>query len=124
MIAVDPIWQLVMLLVTHWVGDFLFQTTWMATSKSRRLDALTAHVLIYSLALSVTAVLIFGPNALAAAFIACNAVLHFVTDFFTSKVSAALHAKQNMRGFYVVLGLDQLLHHIALAATLVWFSAT
>ncbi len=124
MIAVDPIWHLVMLLVTHWVGDFLFQTTWMATSKSRRLDALTAHVLIYSLILSVAAALIFGPNTVAAAFIACNAVLHFVTDFFTSKVSASLHAKQNMRGFYVVLGFDQLLHHIALAATLVWFSAT
>ena len=124
MIAVDPIWQLVLLLITHWIADFVFQTTWMATGKSRRLDALTVHVATYSVILAVAAVLLFGPTEVAAAFIACNAALHFVTDFCTSKVSAALHAKQNMRGFYVVLGFDQLLHHIALAATLVWFSAT
>ena len=123
MISVDPIWQLVLLLITHWVGDFVFQTTWMAIGKSQRLDALTVHVLTYSVILSGAAVLIFGMTNVAVAFIACNAALHFVTDFFTSKASAALHAKQNMRGFYIMLGFDQLLHHIALAATLVWFSA-
>ncbi|MGI9477025.1 MAG: DUF3307 domain-containing protein [Hyphomicrobiaceae bacterium] len=123
MISVDPIWQLVVLLITHWVGDFVFQTTWMAIGKSHRLDALAAHVLTYSVILSGAAVLIFGTTGIAAAFVGCNAALHFVTDFLTSKASAALHARQNMRGFYIVLGFDQLLHHIALAATLAWFIA-
>ena len=123
MIAVDPIWQLTLLLFAHWVGDFVFQTTWMATRKSIRLDALIVHVLTYSIVLAGAAVLLFGQTELAAIFVACNAGLHFVTDFCTSKVSAALHARQNMRGFFVVLGLDQFLHHLALAATLVWFTA-
>ena len=122
MISIDPIWQLGLLLVAHWVGDFVFQTTWMATSKSRRLDALSAHVLTYSVVLAIAAVLLFGQTQTAALFVACNAALHFVTDFVTSKISSGLQAKQNMRGFFVVLGLDQLLHHLALAATLVWFT--
>ena len=123
MIAVDPIWQLALLLFAHWIGDFVFQTTWMATGKSRRLDALIVHVLTYSIVLAGAAVLLFGQTELAATFVACNAGLHFITDFCTSKVSSALHARQNMRGFFVVLGLDQFLHHLALAATLVWYSA-
>ncbi len=123
MIVVDPIWQLTLLLFAHWIGDFVFQSTWMAIGKSSRLDALIVHVLTYSIVLAGAAVLLFGQTELAATFVACNAALHLITDFFTSKVSAALYARQNMRGFFVVLGLDQLLHHLALAATLVWFSA-
>ena len=123
MIAVDPIWQFTLLLFAHWIGDFVFQTTWMAIGKSSRLDALIVHVLVYSIVLAGAAVLLFGPTKLAATFVACNAALHLITDFFTSKVSSSLYAKQNMRGFFVVLGLDQLLHHLALAATLIWFSA-
>jgi hypothetical protein len=124
MITIDPIWQLALLLFAHWIGDFAFQTSWMATGKSSRLDALIVHVLTYSIVLAGATVLLFGQTELAAKFVACNAVLHFITDFCTSKVSSAFHGRHNMRGFFVVLGLDQFLHHLALAATLVWFSAT
>lgn len=123
MIEIDPIWQLALLLFAHWIGDFVFQTTWMATGKSSRLDALIIHVLTYSIVLSGAAVLLFGQTEVAAKFVACNAALHLVTDFCTSKVSAAFHARGNMRGFFVVLGLDQFLHQLALAATLFWFMA-
>lgn len=123
MIAIDPIWQLVLLLCTHWVGDFVFQTTWMAVGKSRRLDALLVHVLTYSVVLAGAAVLLFGQTEKAAHFVAANAALHLVTDFVTSRISASLQARGNMRGFFVVLGLDQLLHHLALAGTLMWFMA-
>lgn len=121
MIEVDPIWQMALLLITHWLGDFVFQTTWMATQKSHRLDALFVHVLTYSIILSAPAVLLFGQTQTAVLFVAANAGLHLVTDFITSKFSSAMYAKQNMRGFFIMLGLDQLLHHLALAATLMWF---
>ena len=123
MIELDPIWQLTLLLFTHWIGDFVCQTTWMATGKSSRLDALIVHVLMYSIVLAGAAVVLFGQTETAAMFVACNAAFHLVTDFCTSKVSAAFHARQNMRGFFIVLGLDQFLHHLALAATLAWFTA-
>ncbi|MFT5511595.1 MAG: hypothetical protein ACI89J_004699 [Hyphomicrobiaceae bacterium] len=121
MIAVDPIWQLALLLIAHWIGDFVFQTTWMATTKNHRLDALLVHVLTYSLILAGPAVLLFGQTETAALFVGANAVLHLATDFVTSKFSSAMYAEKNMRGFFVLLGFDQLLHHLALAATLVWF---
>jgi hypothetical protein len=121
MIVLDPIWQLALLLFAHWIGDFAFQTTWMATSKSRRLDALFAHVLTYSATLAIASITLFAMTEVAALFVACNALLHLVTDFITSRISASLQAKQNTRGFFIVLGLDQLLHHLALAGTLSFF---
>ena len=122
MIEVDPIWQLAILLIGHWIGDFVFQTTWMATNKGHRLDALFAHVLTYSIILIGPAILLFGQTELAALFVGTNAALHLVTDFITSKFSSAMYANNNMRGFFVMLGLDQLLHHLALTATLMWFT--
>lgn len=122
MIEVDPIWQMALLLIAHWAGDFLFQTTWMATQKSQRLDALFAHIFTYTIILTAPTVLLFGPTETAALFVAANSGLHLATDFITSKFSSALYTKQNMRGFFIMLGLDQLLHHLALAATLMWFT--
>lgn len=35
------------ILFIHYLGDFVFQNTWMATNKSKNLLALSTHVLIY-----------------------------------------------------------------------------
>ena len=48
MIALPPFWQLVALLATHWVGDFVLQTNFQASNKNKRLDALSLHVATYS----------------------------------------------------------------------------
>ena len=36
------------LLMAHFVGDFICQTDWMALNKSKRWDALALHVGVYS----------------------------------------------------------------------------
>src|SRR4029077_195261 len=48
MIALPPFWQLVALLATHWVGDFVLQTNFQASNKNKRLDALSLHVATYT----------------------------------------------------------------------------
>lgn len=121
MLELPQIWQLVALLTIHWVADFLCQSRWMAENKSKRLDALAAHVATYSLVLGLAALVLFGFGVNLIWFILANAVLHFVTDFFTSRATTALWQQQNVFGFFAVIGLDQLLHQIALAATLVIF---
>ncbi len=121
MAALPQIWQLVALLAAHWVADFLCQTRWMAENKSIRLDALGAHVLTYSAVMALAAVAMFGPIEAVLWFILVNAGLHFVTDFFTSRLSAAMWKRQKIHAFFVVIGFDQLLHQAALAATLVTF---
>lgn len=42
------------LLVGHLVGDYLFQNGWMATNKTKRLDALVVHSTVYTIAVFLT----------------------------------------------------------------------
>lgn len=104
------------LLAVHWFADFVLQTHWQAQNKSKRIDALARHVAVYTLALAVASSPFIG--ALWAPFVIVNGVLHFVTDFFTSRWSARLYAKQDRHNFFVVIGLDQLIHQATLAVTL------
>ena len=114
--------QIAILLGMHCIGDFVLQTSWMATQKSRNFAALFAHVGTYTVILSIAAVLLFGPTETAAWFIAVNAALHLVTDFLTSRMSARYYDSKNMRAFFVMVGIDQLLHQLALVFTLQYFT--
>lgn len=104
------------LLAVHWVADFVCQTHWQSINKSKSNEALGRHVATYTLVLAGGSIFILGYYA--AAFALVNGVLHFVTDYFTSRWASRLYAKQDWHNFFVVIGLDQLIHHMTLAATL------
>lgn len=117
-----PLWQFVALLAIHWLADFVLQTHWQAQNKSKRWDALLRHVGSYTVVLFF-AVPFIAPQAGYQAwliFTAVNGVLHLATDYFTSRWSSALYAKQDWHNFFVVIGLDQLIHQTTLAATMAW----
>jgi Protein of unknown function (DUF3307) len=122
MIALPPFWQLVVLLATHWVGDFVFQTNFQALNKSKRLDVLSLHVATYTATLFVAATILFG-WVLAITFAAVNGALHFATDYFTSRAASKFWAEQNWHRFFVMIGFDQLIHQATLASTL-WIMVT
>ncbi len=98
----------VTLLALHFVGDFLLQTHWMASRKSKDWDALFLHVLVYA-----TCLLPFG-----VVFAVVNFGLHFATDAVTSRITARLWAQERWHDFFVVVGADQLIHFVTLAAVL------
>lgn len=110
-----------MLLAVHWFADFVLQTHWQAQNKSKNNEALAAHVGVYSMALFVGAALIFGRSAGWVWFVLVNAELHFVTDYFTSRWSSKLWVKQDWHNFFVVIGLDQLIHQVTLGFTMLLF---
>ncbi len=122
MIALPPFWQLVALLATHFVGDFVLQTNFQASNKNKRLDALSLHVVTYTATLFLGAVILFGLMP-AITFALLNGVLHFATDYITSRASSKLWADQNWRHFFVIIGFDQLIHQATLASTL-WITVT
>jgi Protein of unknown function (DUF3307) len=117
MIALPPFWQLVALLATHWVGDFVLQTNFQASNKSKRLDALSLHVATYTVTLFVAAIILFGVMT-AVIFAAINGALHFATDYITSRASSKLWEEQNWHRFFVMIGFDQLIHQLTLTSTL------
>lgn len=109
------------LLAVHWLADFVLQTHWQAQNKSKRNDALGAHVGVYTLALAIGSMLIFGQSTAWVYFWALNGVLRLTTDYFTSRWSSRLYAKQDWHNFFVVIGFDQLIHQTTLALTMVLF---
>lgn len=109
------------LLAAHFVGDFILQSNWMALNKSKKMEALTFHCLVYSIPM-----LLFGWR-----FALLNFYFHWVTDYFTSRWTSKLwfikgvelpfgnieYDDAKRHWFFVVIGLDQLIHYTFLALT-------
>lgn len=114
--------QFLALLIVHWVADFILQTNWQARNKSKNNWALATHVLVYTMCLYAAAPFIFGiigKMHLVLMWVLLNGALHFVTDYFTSRWTSKLYAKQDWHNFFVVVGLDQLIHQCTLAVTMI-----
>ena len=100
----------------------------MAINKSTSVKWLTRHVVAYgeylmygSLPLLIYAVMI-GRNwsVVIVSYVVINMVLHWVTDYFTSRWSTKLWKKGNEKGFWNVIGFDQLIHTFCLILTYIW----
>jgi hypothetical protein len=111
--------QLIALLAIHWLADFVLQSQWMSVNKSKRLDALASHVATYTATLLVGSALVFGVHEIVslALFVGANGILHFFTDFVTSRITSRLWQQQREHLFFVAVGFDQLIHQITLVAT-------
>ncbi len=116
------LWQFIVILAVHWVADFVLQTHWQASNKSKNLEALSRHVGVYTISMMFAIPFIFPDHDRGwVLFIAANGVLHFATDYCTSRISSRLYAKQDWHNFFVVIGFDQLIHQTTLAVTMWWF---
>jgi hypothetical protein len=83
-----------LILVAHWLGDFVFQTDEMAIAKSKSNVALGTHVVMVTGWLAIVAVVVVLCSLTtvehAGMWVLVNALAHFVTDYFTSRVTSRL----------------------------------
>ena len=111
---------LLAIFVVHFLADFVFQTSQMATGKSKSLKWLSIHVGVYGLVSLLSMYLVansVNSYYLGFAWWLGNVALHFVTDFITSKITSRYWENKNMRLFFVMIGFDQLIHNICLIGT-------
>ena len=111
---------LLLIFVVHFLGDFVFQSSKMATGKSKSIKWLSIHVGVYALVALISLVFLgsYYHNFLFGFYWwITNFILHFVVDFFTSKITSRFWEQKNMRFFFVLIGFDQLLHAICLIST-------
>lgn len=100
--------KIIIVLVLHWIADFICQTDSMAKNKSSSNKALLSHIAVYTLVMCLVGF----------KFALLNGVIHFAVDYCTSRVTKKLWAKQDVHNFFVVIGLDQLIHTITLITTI------
>ena len=96
--------------VQHYLFDWLFQTRWMANNKSKNWLALTVHCSVVSAGLALTMMMFNLPLI----WFTVNAVMHFVIDGFTSRLTSIAWASKQEKLFFSLIGLDQLLHYVLL----------
>lgn len=102
------------LLLAHWIGDFVLQTSEMANGKSKSLKWLTIHVLVYALAVLFFTYWMF-PLKLALSYTFINLLIHWGVDFFTSKLASKYFNQPRI--FYPIIGFDQMIHAMTLFLT-------
>ena len=136
------VYHIIAILGLHFVADFLLQTRKMGLNKGKSVMWLSIHVGVYLIAL-LSFGLVFGHNVVDPAegmlpileYCLLNAVLHWVTDFSTSKLSGWCYLKMvkyqkegNTKKehfwqyhFWSVIGLDQFIHALCLLLTYQFF---
>lgn len=108
------------ILVIHWIADFILQTDWQAKNKSTSNTALTDHVLNYMIPWVILVCIVmntFNFNWKIILFIPITFILHWVIDYFTSRINTKLWKSGKTHKFFVSIGFDQILHYIQLFLT-------
>lgn len=115
------------ILVVHFIADFVCQTSWQAENKSKDWGALLAHTGIYSLIWMPVVCILLGylnPNesprwyvGYSVLFSAITFICHTATDYYTSRVNSMLWEKKKVHAFFVSIGFDQQLHYTQLLLT-------
>lgn len=109
------------ILLIHWVADFICQSDEVAKNKSKSNKYLLKHIGIYTLVLFAV-----WPLALTYSlkdlmpWIIFNGLAHLAIDYFTSRMSSKLYAKGDVHNFFVVIGFDQFAHTFLLLSSWIW----
>ena len=98
---------ILLIVLFHFVSDFLLQTEEMANNKSTSNKWLTIHVTCYSIPFI----------AISPLYALINGVLHFITDYITSRITKRLWAEKKVGLFFKVIGFDQAIHMSTLFGT-------
>lgn len=116
------IFEILLLLAAHFVGDFVLQTDEMARKKSKEFFYLFWHVAYYCIPIAVVCFLITVVRVwhhvhtplLGSLWMGATTFLfHLCTDKITSRFSGK-HFGKDWHNFFVIVGFDQLLHAVQL----------
>lgn len=114
------------IIVIHFIADFIFQDEKWAVGKSKSIKMLLYHTLTYSyiwFCASTVLILSGDLSPMLYWFAPITFVFHTLTDYFTSKITSSLYAQGKFGseipnlGFFTMIGLDQVLHYAQLFLT-------
>lgn len=138
--------EIFLILIVHWIADFVLQTDKQARGKSKNWSDLLNHTFTYSLVFGIVMLFLLSitkPNIgiyLPSIFFSITLICHTITDYFTSRLNSKLWYQatfwqnsfnkekygeaycNSMTGkythyFFVSVGFDQILHYVQLFLT-------
>lgn len=104
---------MILILIVHFIADFVLQTDEQALKKSSSNYYLTLHVLTYTLGLGLAGFLLL-PFGNALIWVLGNGIFHWMVDYCTSRLNSYLYVKYGRHIFFIGVGADQLIHTLAL----------
>lgn len=117
------------IILIHWVADFVLQTDKQAKGKSKNWTDLLSHTMTYSVVwLAVGLIWVILSNFNLTGLYVCDIwfvvkftiitfLAHTTTDYFTSRVNSKLWSENKVHLFFVSIGFDQILHYAQLFLT-------
>lgn len=114
------------IIVIHFIADFIFQDEKWAVGKSKSIKHLLSHTITYSYIWFCASIVFISSEQLPIIFYLfapITFVFHTITDYFTSKVTSRLYAQGKFGseipnlGFFTMIGFDQVLHYAQLFLT-------
>jgi hypothetical protein len=108
------------LLFVHFVADFMAQTNWMATNKSKNGLALFSHVLVYGLFTLAALGFMKWSAEMIVFYVAVNTMSHFGIDMITSQFTSYFWKKNDLHNFFCIVGFDQFCHGAIIVLTYKW----
>lgn len=108
---------LIFMLLIHFLADFGLQTTDQAQKKSVDIIPLAQHVGVYSLVWLIAVLSLSGNITTAFYFALITFVLHYITDYGTSRIASGFFNKGDYHNGFVVIGFDQIMHYLQLYYT-------
>lgn len=113
------------IILTHWIADFIFQDEKWALGKSKNWSDLLSHTGTYSVLWTIPILWFTHSIGITLLFVLITFLAHTATDYVTSRIVSKKFAKgeygspiPNLGGFSVI-GFDQVLHYTQLYLT--WY---
>lgn len=110
-----------LILIIHWIADFVFQSDEVAKNKSTSWKHLLEHVMIYTSVLYFGFILFQHCFLQFLLFVLINGLSHFIIDAITSRINTYLYKKGAIHNFFVSIGFDQVLHLTILVISAYYF---
>ncbi len=114
------------IIIIHFIADFIFQDEVWAVGKSKNFKLLLFHTITYSAIWFIISVILILFNILSLKFLLFAPItflFHTLTDYGTSKVTSRLYQQNKFGssipnlGFFTMIGFDQVLHYAQLFLT-------
>ena len=109
--------DIVLIIILHFIADFLCQTREMGLRKYSSNLILFKHIAAYSTVFFVAS---FLTPAFGLMFVVVNGLAHTITDWCSSRIGKWFHEQNQMYWFFATLGLDQTVHLLTLILTYEW----